>query len=216
MRIIFMGTPDFAVPVLDALVAAGHEVVLFSKADLAQSNTRYAQGGVAVVTDVPDRWRPLTAIGDEGVLAMVCDSTNVFVDGVAGSEGGVREALTKLIGGLKGRVAVGCFASNVARMDSVIRAAEASGRARHLQLVELITADEGVELGTHAPHHRVRDLVLGARAQDIGGLAVAHGPGVGHGEACRARHSRGGVGDRRWPAGRDRPSTAHPRIVTVP
>ena len=70
----------------------------------------------------------ITALGDEGVLAMVCDSTNVFVDGVAGSEGGVREALTKLIGGLKGRVAVGCFASNVARMDSVIRAAEASGR----------------------------------------------------------------------------------------
>lgn len=70
----------------------------------------------------------ITALGDEGVLAMVCDSTNVFVDGVAGSEGGVREALTKLIGGLKGRVAVGCFASNVARMDSVIRAAEAAGR----------------------------------------------------------------------------------------
>jgi len=67
-------------------------------------------------------------LGDEGVLAMVCDSTNVFVDGHAGSEAGVREALTSLIGGLKGKVAVACFASNVARMDSVIRAAEAAGR----------------------------------------------------------------------------------------
>ena len=67
-------------------------------------------------------------LGDEGVLAMVCDSTNVFVEGTAGSEGEVREALTELIGGLKGRVAVGCFASNVARLDSVIHAAEQAGR----------------------------------------------------------------------------------------
>ena len=67
-------------------------------------------------------------LGDEGVLAMVCDSTNVFVDGVAGSEAEVRDALIPLIGGLKGKVAVACFASNVARMDSVIRAAEAAGR----------------------------------------------------------------------------------------
>ncbi|QDH73190.1 ribonuclease J [Brevundimonas sp. M20] len=70
----------------------------------------------------------ITRLGDEGVLAMVCDSTNVFVEGSAGSEGGVREALSELISGLKGRIAVGCFASNVARMDSVIRAAEAAGR----------------------------------------------------------------------------------------
>ena len=67
-------------------------------------------------------------LGDEGVLAMVCDSTNVFVDGVAGSEADVRDALTRLIAGLKGKVAVACFASNVARVDSVVRAAEAAGR----------------------------------------------------------------------------------------
>ncbi|HEY3696200.1 ribonuclease J [Phenylobacterium sp.] len=67
-------------------------------------------------------------LGDEGVLAMVCDSTNVFVDGHAGSEAEVRETLIPLIGGLKGKVAVACFASNVARMDSVIRAAQAAGR----------------------------------------------------------------------------------------
>ena len=76
------------------------------------------------VTDVD----AIRRLGDEGVLAMVCDSTNVFVDGSAGSEAEVREALVKLIAGLKGKVAVGCFASNVARMDSVIRAAEAAGR----------------------------------------------------------------------------------------
>jgi ribonuclease J len=67
-------------------------------------------------------------LGDEGVLAMVCDSTNVFVDGRAGSEADVRDALKVLIGNLTGKVAVACFASNVARMDSIIRAADANGR----------------------------------------------------------------------------------------
>jgi ribonuclease J len=67
-------------------------------------------------------------LGDEGVLAMVCDSTNVFVDGHAGSESEVRDTLIPLIGSLTGKVAVACFASNVARMDSIARAAEANGR----------------------------------------------------------------------------------------
>jgi ribonuclease J len=67
-------------------------------------------------------------LGEEGVLAMVCDSTNVFVDGEAGSEAEVRIALNKLVGSLSGKVAVACFASNVARMDTAIRAAEANGR----------------------------------------------------------------------------------------
>lgn len=67
-------------------------------------------------------------LGDEGVLAMVCDSTNVFVEGEAGSEADVRKALGDLIQSLKGKIAVACFASNVARMDTVIRAAQACGR----------------------------------------------------------------------------------------
>ena len=70
----------------------------------------------------------LRKLGDEGVLAMVCDSTNVFVEGESGSEADVRDALTALISTLRNRVAVACFASNVARMDSAIRAAEAAGR----------------------------------------------------------------------------------------
>ncbi len=67
-------------------------------------------------------------LGDEGVLAMVCDSTNVFVEGEAGSEADVRKALGDLIQSLSGKIAVACFASNVARMDTVIRAAQACGR----------------------------------------------------------------------------------------
>ena len=64
-------------------------------------------------------------MGDEGLLAMVCDSTNVFVEGEAGSELEAQEGLIELIGSLKkGKIAVGCFASNVARMVSVIKAAD--------------------------------------------------------------------------------------------
>ena len=70
----------------------------------------------------------LKRIGDEGVLAMVCDSTNVFVEGEAGSEAMVRANLEKLIKGRKGRVAVTCFASNLARVESVALAAVAAGR----------------------------------------------------------------------------------------
>ncbi|MEE9379959.1 MAG: ribonuclease J [Hyphomonadaceae bacterium] len=71
----------------------------------------------------------LKALGDKGVLAMICDSTNVFEEGEAGSEATVRKALTELIGTLKGRVAVTTFASNVARVVTVIEAAKKAGRS---------------------------------------------------------------------------------------
>ena len=75
----------------------------------------------------------LEKMGDEGVLAMVCDSTNVFEEGEAGSEGSCRDELVDLIGEQAGRVAVTAFASNVARVESIVRAAEANGR--HVCLV---------------------------------------------------------------------------------
>lgn len=70
----------------------------------------------------------LRAFGDKGVLAMVCDSTNVFVPGESGSEAGVREALTEAIGRYGKRIAVACFASNIARVESIAKAARANGR----------------------------------------------------------------------------------------
>ena len=73
------------------------------------------------------------ALGDEGVLAMVCDSTNAMVDGHSGSEAEVRDSLERLIEGLSGRVAVTCFASNVARVQTVALAAQKAGR--HVALV---------------------------------------------------------------------------------
>ncbi len=68
------------------------------------------------------------ALGDKGILAMVCDSTNVFVQGDSGSEGDVRRALVEVIGRYRNRVAVACFASNVARIESIALAAAANGR----------------------------------------------------------------------------------------
>jgi ribonuclease J len=70
----------------------------------------------------------LEKLGNEGVLALVCDSTNALVPGSSGSEATVRESLTQVIAGLKGRVAVTGFASNVARLDTVARSAKAAGR----------------------------------------------------------------------------------------
>jgi ribonuclease J len=67
-------------------------------------------------------------LGDEGVLALVCDSTNALVPGHSGSEAQVRDSLVQLIGGLKGRIAVTAFASNVARLDSIAHAARIHGR----------------------------------------------------------------------------------------
>ena len=75
----------------------------------------------------------LKEIGNEGVLAMICDSTNVFSAGRAGSELDVRKNLLKVFERLKKRIIVNSFASNVARMETVFYCAEQTGR--HISLV---------------------------------------------------------------------------------
>jgi ribonuclease J len=75
----------------------------------------------------------LKEIGNEGVLAMICDSTNVFSAGRAGSELDVRKNLLKVFQRLKKRIIVTSFASNVARMESVFYCAQHTGR--HISLV---------------------------------------------------------------------------------
>lgn len=88
------------------------------------------------------------ALGEEGVLAMVCDSTNALVDGHSGSEGDVRRGLSEVIRPLRGRVAVTCFASNVARVESVALAARDAGRSvalvgRSLRNLEVAAREAG-------------------------------------------------------------------------
>ncbi|MET3725670.1 ribonuclease J [Sphingomonas trueperi] len=70
----------------------------------------------------------LTAIGDKGVLALVCDSTNVFNPEASGSEADVRKGLDEVVAGAKGRVLVTTFASNAARLQTLGEVARDTGR----------------------------------------------------------------------------------------
>ena len=70
----------------------------------------------------------LKQIGKEGVLAMVCDSTNIFTVGRSGSEETVRRSLLKIMERLKKRIVMTSFASNVARMETIFYCAEKTGR----------------------------------------------------------------------------------------
>ncbi|HEX4761232.1 MAG TPA: ribonuclease J [Sphingomicrobium sp.] len=78
--------------------------------------------GEAPDTDV------LTEIGDRGVLALVCDSTNVFQDKPSGSEESVHPGLLAQVEAAKGRVLVTTFASNAARLQTIGRVATEAGR----------------------------------------------------------------------------------------
>ena len=75
----------------------------------------------------------LKQIGEQDVLAMICDSTNVFSPGRAGSELDVRNSLLKIMRTKKNRIIVTSFASNVARMESIFYCAKETGR--HIALV---------------------------------------------------------------------------------
>ena len=70
----------------------------------------------------------LRKLGDEGVLALIGDSTNALRPGTSGSEADLRRSLIDLIGRYDARVAVACFASNVARLETIARAAAIHGR----------------------------------------------------------------------------------------
>ena len=143
-------------------------------------------------------------LGDEGILAMVCDSTNVFVDGEAGSEADVRKTLNALIGSLKGKVAAACFASNVARMDTIIRAAEANGRRVCLvgrSMIRMSAAARSVGLldgvqpfvsdaeAGHFPADKILYLCTGSQGEVRAALSriaegTHHHVRLGAGDAC--------------------------------
>jgi len=128
----------------------------------------------------------LRDLGGEGVLAMVCDSTNVLVDGSSGSEAEVRQSMDELIGRYRHRVAVACFASNVARIESVTRAGLAHGRhvglvGRSLRrmveaaretgyLTDLPDFIEEEDIG-HLPRDRVLMICTGSQGEPRSALA---------------------------------------------
>jgi ribonuclease J len=128
----------------------------------------------------------IARLGDEGVLAVVCDSTNALNPGTSGSEIGVRDNLIKLVGTLKGRVAIAAFASNVARLDSAARAARANGRrlclvGRSMHKMVDAARDTGYlrdwpplaseEGAAELPPHKVLYLVTGSQGEPRAALA---------------------------------------------
>ena len=70
----------------------------------------------------------LRTIGKNGVKAMICDSTNIFSPGRAGSESDVRDSLLRIMEIKTKRILVTSFASNVARMESIFYCAKKTGR----------------------------------------------------------------------------------------
>ena len=134
----------------------------------------------------------LTAIGDEGVMTLVCDSTNVFNPEASGSEGAVARGLVEEVRRHKGRrVVVTTFASNVARLqtlgevarktgrrlcvagrslDRIIAAAKASGYLK--KLPEVINFDHAMSL----PRGEVMVLATGGQGEPRAALArIAEG-----------------------------------------
>lgn len=115
------------------LVPLAHSILEMSAAVIDTPYGRVFHTGDWKLDDDPILGTPasaaaLTAIGDEGVDVLVCDSTNAFNAQASGSEGSVRDGLMAAVGAAKGRVVVTTFASNAARLATLGAVAKATGR----------------------------------------------------------------------------------------
>jgi ribonuclease J len=130
--------------------------------------------------------KTLVDLGDKGVLALVCDSTNALLEGRSGSEESVRSSLTELIGSRSGRIAVTCFASNVARLATIAEAAQKHGRqvalvGRSMYKIVEAARDSGYltsfpetvdeETAAQLPPRRVLYLCTGSQGETRAALA---------------------------------------------
>ena len=126
------------------------------------------------------------ALGDEGVIAAISDSTNVMREGVSPSESDVAAALTDIIMAAEHRVAVTTFASNVARISAIAQAAKACGRevvvvgrsmdrviavARELGYLDGIPEFRSAEAYSHLPRNKVVALLTGSQGESRAALA---------------------------------------------
>ncbi len=140
---------------------------------------------------VPSTPEALTQLGDEGVLALVCDSTNVFNPESSGSEGEVRDALIAAVKPLKGRALITTFASNVARLHTLGEVARATNRqlcvaGRSLDRIIAVAKANGYLLDL--PELVDFDTAMGLPRREI--LIVATG-GQGEPRAALARVAEG-------------------------
>jgi len=140
----------------------------------------------------PTTAEELTAIGDEGVLALVCDSTNVFNPQASGSEGAVYRGLLEEVGKHRGRrVLVTTFASNVARLQTLGEVAKATGRRLCVagrSLDRIIRAGKACGYLKNFPEVVDMDLAMDLPRGEV--LIVATG-GQGEPRAALARITEG-------------------------
>ena len=128
----------------------------------------------------------LRALGEEGCLAVVGDSTNAVRDGISPSEADVEKTIAALIRGAKGRVAVTTFASNVERLRSVALAAQEAGRevvvvgramdrvvaiSRELVLLDGVKPFRSVDAYGYLPPDKVVALCTGSQGEPRAALA---------------------------------------------
>jgi ribonuclease J len=126
------------------------------------------------------------ALGDEGVLALVSDSTNVLREGESPSERDVAKALALLIGNANGRVVVTTFASNVARLRSAAEAGLTAGRevcilgraiervvavARECGMLDGLPSFLGMDAFERLPRNRILALATGSQGEPRAALA---------------------------------------------
>jgi len=138
------------------------------------------------IIGLPTDERRLRELGDEGVLALVGDSTNAVRDGRSPSETEVAATIKKLVGAAKGRVAVTTFASNVARMKAVADAAKAAERevvvvgrameravqvARECGYLDGVQNFRSTEVYGHFPPDKVLALCTGSQGEPRAALA---------------------------------------------
>lgn len=138
------------------------------------------------VIGLPTDERRLRELGDEGVLALVGDSTNAVRDGRSPSETEVAATIKKLVGAAKGRVAVTTFASNVARVKAVADAARDAGRevvvvgramervvqvARETGYLDGVQNFRGADYYGHFPPDKVLALCTGSQGEPRAALA---------------------------------------------
>ncbi len=143
------------------------------------------------VIGTPSTAEELTAIGDKGVLALVCDSTNAFNADDSGSEGSVKADLLKSVKAAKGRVLLTTFASNAARLQTMGEVARETGRTLCFagrSLHRIIEAAQANGYLKDMPKTVDMDAVDGLARHDV--MVVATG-GQGEARAALARIAEG-------------------------
>ncbi len=138
------------------------------------------------VIGVPTDEARLKALGDEGVLALVCNSTNVLREGESPSERDVAAVLADLVRKAKGRVVVTTFASNVARLRSAAEAGLAAGRqvcilgramervvavARECGMLDGVPQFVGMDAFERLPRDKILALATGSQGESRAALS---------------------------------------------